>query len=185
MRTNGHLTLHFVRHGETDFNAERRIQGQMTEVGLSVRGHEQAAAVAEELRGCGAKALYASDLGRTMQTAAPIARILGLAIIEEPALRERNFGVLQGRLYSEVEEVMREWWTRHDQEIEGGETNREMYARVAVFLDKLRAEPPAENIVLVSHGGTINMALAYLAGLKLEEMQWQRMPNCTVTTISC
>lgn len=185
MGGNGHLTLHFVRHGETDFNGERRIQGQMMEVGLSVRGHEQAAAVAEELTLCGATALYSSDLLRTMQTAAPIAQKLGLEIVREPALRERHFGVLQGRLYSEVEDVMRDWWTRHDEEIDGGETNRQMYARIAGFLDGLRAAPPAENIVLVSHGGTINMALAYVAGLTLEEMAWQRMPNCTVTTVTC
>jgi probable phosphoglycerate mutase len=120
-----------------------------------------------------------------MQTATPIARALGLEIVKEPALRERNFGVLQGRLYSEVEDVMREWWTRHDEEIEGGETNRQMYTRIAAFLDALRATPPSQNIVLVSHGGTINMALAYLAGIPLEKMEWQRVANCAVTTVSC
>jgi probable phosphoglycerate mutase len=185
MGTNGQLTLHFVRHGETDFNAERRIQGQMKEVSLSARGREQAAAVAKDLIGCGATVLYASDLNRTMQTAAPIAQALGLEIIKEPALRERNFGIIQGRLYDEVAEIMHEWWTRHDEEIEGGETNRQMYARVAAFLDALRAAPPSQNIVLVSHGGTINMALAYLAGISIEDMQWQRVANCAVTTVSC
>jgi probable phosphoglycerate mutase len=185
MGANGNLTLHFVRHGETDFNAERRIQGQLMEVGLSALGREQAAAVAKELDGCGAKALYSSDLSRAMQTAAPIARALGLEILPEPALRERNFGVAQGRLFADVEELMREWWKRHDEEIEGGETNRQMYRRVAAFLEALRRAPPADNIVLVSHGGTINMALAYLAGISIEDMQWQRVGNCAVTTVSC
>src|SRR6185436_10822987 len=92
MITTRTLTLHFVRHGETDWNAERRIQGQLAHVGLSELGHEQARAVAEELAGCGAGALYASDLSRTMQTAQPIAERLGLEIVQEPALRERHFG---------------------------------------------------------------------------------------------
>jgi probable phosphoglycerate mutase len=185
MSTHGTLSLHFVRHGETDFNAERRIQGQMMGVSLSPLGQEQAAAVAEQLNGCGAKSLYSSDLMRALQTATPIARALGLEILPEPALRERNFGVLQGRLYNEVEEIMHEWWKRQDEEIEGGETNRQMFARVATFLDALRADPPASSIVLVSHGGTINMALAHLAGFTVDSMQWRRVTNCEVTTVTC
>jgi probable phosphoglycerate mutase len=184
MTNNGTLTLHFVRHGETDFNAERRIQGQMMEVGLSALGHEQAAAVALELKSCGATALYSSDLLRAMQTAEPIARELGLEIIQHPALRERNFGVLQGKLYSEAEAVMREWWTRPDEEIEGGETNREMFQRIVRFLEGLRASPPADEVLLVTHGGTINMALAHLADRSIEEMEWQRLSNCCVTSVT-
>jgi probable phosphoglycerate mutase len=180
---NGKLTLHFVRHGETDFNAERRIQGQMPEVGLSARGIEQAVAVAEELAACGAGALYASDLGRTMQTAEPIARRLGLEIIPEPALREKHFGVLQGRLYSEVDTIVNGWWTRHDELFEGGESNRQMYERVAGFLDGLRAAPPCDCIVLVTHGGTINCALTYLDGIAIEAMEWRRLANCSVHTV--
>jgi probable phosphoglycerate mutase len=177
------ITLRFVRHGETDYNAERRIQGQMMTVGLSTLGHQQAAAIAEELRGCGATALYSSDLLRAMQTARPIAAALNLEIIPEPALRERNFGVIQGRLYSEAEEIMREWWTRPDEEIEGGETNRAMFARVATFLDALIAAPPADDIILVTHGGTMNMATAHLAGLDIERMEWQRIANTAVTVV--
>jgi broad specificity phosphatase PhoE len=80
---------------------------------------------------------------------------------------------------------MREWWTRHDEEIEGGETNRQMYTRIAAFLDALRADPPADSILLVSHGGTINMALGHLAGQTIESMEWRRVTNCEVTTVSC
>ena len=177
------LTLHFVRHGETDWNAERRIQGQLAHVGLSALGHEQAAAAAEKLAACGAAALYASDLDRTMQTAAPIAACLGLEVVREPALRERNFGELQGRLYSEVNDIVHEWWLRHDEQFPGGETNRQMYDRVARFLDALRADPPCDCIVLVTHGGTINCALTYLAGIAIDSMEWRRVPNCSVHTV--
>jgi probable phosphoglycerate mutase len=179
------LTLHLVRHGETLYNAERRIQGQMSEgAPLSPRGEQQALELAEQLSTCTAQALYSSDLQRAMQTARAIAERLGLDVIPEPALRERHFGVLQGQLYSDVEAFMKEWWTRPDENHEGGESNRMMFARVGGFLDRLRADPPCDEIILVCHGGTVNMALAHLAGEQVETFTWRRLENCSVTTVT-
>jgi len=177
------LVLHFVRHGETAWNAERRIQGQLAHVALNEEGRQQALEAAEQLAGCGAGALYASDLTRTIQTAEPIARRLGLEIIPEPALRERHFGELQGRLYADVHDVFDGWWLRHDERFPGGETNRQMYERVARFLDLLRADPSGDCIILVTHGGPVNCALTYLAGVPIDAMEWRRVPNCSVHTV--
>ena len=177
------LTLHLVRHGETTFNAERRIQGQMHEVPLSARGREQAREMAEKLRACTAGALFSSDLLRAMETAQAISQTVGLPVQPEPALREKHFGVTQGQLYADVAEVVHEWWLRHDDRIDGGETNREMYHRVGGYLDALRAAPPCDEIILVCHGGTLNMALAHLAGTPLDDMEWRRIENCAVEKV--
>jgi broad specificity phosphatase PhoE len=183
MSSNDQLTLHFVRHGETTFNAERRIQGQMHEVSLSERGREQAAAVAAQLVGTGASLIYASDLMRAVETARIIAGRLKLPIVEEPALRELHFGITQGRLYDEAAELVKDW-RLPDNRIEGGETYREMYERVAAFLGGLRAKPPAPEIILVTHGGTMNAALAYLRGQSVDAMEWQRFDNCALETVT-
>jgi broad specificity phosphatase PhoE len=177
------ITLHFVRHGETTYNAERRIQGQMHEVALSDRGRDQAAGIAEQLALTGATLIHASDLLRTMQTARIIGERIGAPIVETPALRELHFGIAQGRLYDDVAELVKDW-RMPDNRIEGGETFREMHARVGAFIEALRREPPAREIVVVTHGGTMNAALAYVAGVSVDEMQWRRFDNCALETVT-
>lgn len=177
------LTLHLVRHGETTYNAERRIQGQQHDVPLSDLGREQAHGIAEQLTSTSASLIYASDLLRTVETARIIAGRIAAPIVETPALRELHFGIAQGRLYEEVIELVKDWRTAPDSRVEGGESFREMYARVAKFLDGLRASPPADEVVLVTHGGTMNAALAYLAGRGVEEMEWRRIENCALETV--
>lgn len=177
------LTLHLVRHGETEWNAERRIQGQLSEVPLSARGREQAIELADALADCQAGALISSDLGRAMETARAISARVGLPVMPEPALRERHFGVVQGKLYAEVQEIVHEWWLHADRRIEGGETNREMYNRVARFFERLHATSVEREVIVVSHGGVMNVALAFLSGTGIDEMQWQRLDNCALHTV--
>ncbi|MEX2246785.1 MAG: histidine phosphatase family protein [Dehalococcoidia bacterium] len=182
-----HLTLHFVRHGETTWNAERRMQGQLYEAPLSDRGREQAHALAERLAGCGAEALISSDLLRALDTARIIGSRMGLEVAEEAALRERSFGVLQGRLYDDLErelgEELRRIWREPDIRPDEGESWRDVYLRAGEMIDRLREDPPAREMVLVTHGGTMNVALTYLAGLPLEQMEWRRFENCALVTV--
>jgi broad specificity phosphatase PhoE len=179
------LTLHLVRHGETHWNAERRIQGQLREVALSQRGCEQARDVADRLAATTtATVIIASDLDRAMQTAQVIAERLALPVTPEPALRERHFGIAQGRLYADVADLVHEWWTHADHRVEGGESNRDLYHRVGRYLEALVADPPAHELILVTHGGTMNMAVAWLAGLPIEGLEWQRFENCALRTVT-
>jgi probable phosphoglycerate mutase len=179
------VTLHFVRHGETDWNAERRIQGQLQDVALSDKGRDQAREVAELLASTtAATMLIASDLDRTMQTAYIIAEHLGLSVTPEPALRERHFGIAQGRLYADVADLVNEWWKHADHRVEGGESNRDLYHRVARYLEALVADPPAAELILVTHGGTMNIAVAWLAGLPIDGLEWQRFDNCALRTVT-
>jgi 2,3-bisphosphoglycerate-dependent phosphoglycerate mutase len=92
-----HADVHVVRHGQSTWNAQRRIQGQAPGIALTPLGQRQAGAAARRLAGCGARALYASDLTRAAATAAPIARQLGLTVTIDPDLRERGLGEYDGR----------------------------------------------------------------------------------------
>ena len=91
-----------VRHGETVWNAEMRMQGQL-DTALSERGRWQAARAAEALAGEGIEAIVASDLARAFDTAQAIAAVVGLPIATDVGLRERSFGVFEGHTYAEID----------------------------------------------------------------------------------
>ena len=97
------LHILLVRHGETEWNKERRYQGQV-DIPLSIIGKQQAALVAESLEGRKIDVIYASDLKRAWQTASAITQKNGLDISSEPRLREMGFGVLEGLTWDEAQE---------------------------------------------------------------------------------
>jgi broad specificity phosphatase PhoE len=182
MTTATRLTLHFVRHGETAGNAERRFQ--TPDVPLSETGRAQAIAVATTLlETTHAEAILASDYVRAMETAAAISERLALPVIEEPALRERNFGYARGQLYADIgEETMALWRDPHFR-IDGGESWADVHARVTRFLNGLRSSPPACELILVTHGGTMSVALDYLAGKPIDTFVLTPLENCAVRTV--
>ena len=179
-------TLHFVRHGETDWNRDGRIQG-FADVPLSSIGREQARELAASLGGRPIGAIYASDLRRALETAEPLATRLGLEVVATPALRERDFGANEGRIAAEVAaELGTEAgtaWLGPDDRHPGGESLRELYQRVAAFLDELLADPPAHEIALVTSGGPIRVGAAHLAHEAVETVVWRAVENCSVTTV--
>ena len=177
------LTLHFVRHGETAGNAERRFQWPDTP--LSEQGLAQAAAVAATLvETTHATALLSSDYRRTMQTAEAIGTRLGLPIVEEAALRERNFGIARGRLYADIGEELLKLWREPRYRIEQGESWADVYDRVGAFLDSVRAAPPARELVLVTHGGAMSVALSIIAGTRIDKFEVMALENCAVRTVT-
>ena len=179
-------TLHYVRHGETDWNLEGRIQGS-ADVPLSAAGHAQARELAASLAARPIGAIYTSDLRRAVETAEPLATRLDLPIRRTPALRERDFGVNEGRIAAEVAaELGTEVGTRWlgaDERHPGGESMREVYERVAAFLDELLEDSPPDEIVLVTSGGPIRVGTAHLAREPLETLVWRAVDNCSVTTV--
>ncbi len=100
-----------IRHGETAWNRERRLQGQL-DIPLNETGRAQARALATALAGEPIDAVYASDLSRAMATAAPLAEVLGLQVRPDARLRERSYGTLQGKTYAEVAEYLPEDFAR-------------------------------------------------------------------------
>jgi probable phosphoglycerate mutase len=181
------LTLHLVRHGQTEWNRERRIQGS-SDVPLNATGLEQAVAAAAELASVPVGAVISSDLVRARQTAEPIAARHGLSVLVEPRLRERHFGRDEGRFDVDLEreygaERLLELWRDPDAAFPDGETIRAHHHRVSRYLDELVATPPADHIVLVSHGGSVRRALNHLAGIAVEARVYEPIANGSVHTI--
>jgi broad specificity phosphatase PhoE len=180
------LTLHLVRHGETAWNHEGRIQGHTPDIPLNSTGEAQALEVAASLAKRPIGAVIASDFLRTLQTAAPTAEHFALPVLREPALRERNFGVLEGKRGFELTPQERAWMAAQHEDPDsaehGGESDRALYRRVAEFLDRLVSAPPAPECVLFAHGGSIRVALAHLDGFPVEQMPWIMVENGAIHT---
>lgn len=175
------LTLLLVRHGQSEWNAAGRMQGQVAHVPLTPLGHAQAEAAAAELARLRPGVLLSSDLLRAVQTAEHCARATGLPFTTTPALREQGYGVLEGRPSRELWDVV-DWSDAH-WSAEGGESLAELHARVAAYLTQLCAEPPADVVALVTHGDTIRAAQAVAGGLGPDAMPAVTPHNGTVTRL--
>ncbi len=170
MHQRTHLII--VRHGETEWNIAGIRQGhldsQLTEKGLA-----QARALAQRLAREKFSALYSSDLGRAVQTAAAIAELTGHKILTDPRLRERHLGIFQGLSGEEINarypEERRLFRTvGPDYVIPGGESMRQQVARNVAFLNELAARHRGEQIVVVTHGGVVSGFFRYTLEIPLE-----------------
>jgi probable phosphoglycerate mutase len=175
------VTLLLVRHGQTTWNVAGRMQGQTADVPLTDLGHAQAAAVAEELAGQRPGALLSSDLLRARQTAEHCARTTGLPVTTTVELREQGYGVLEGQPSRELWDVVD--WTDPHWAAEGGESLAQLYARVAGFLERLTADPPADVVALVTHGDTIRAAHAVVADAGPAALPAVTPPNGSITRL--
>ncbi len=146
--------LYLVRHGETDWNRQHRIQG-LTDIPLNATGRKQARAAGELLSRRPWNAIYSSPLSRARETAMIIAEQTGLS---EPdaidALVERNYGEAEGLNFIEID---RRYPNRS--EVPGQESRAEVIARVVPALRDLAATHPGESLIVVSHGGAIRAML--------------------------
>ena len=157
-----------VRHGQTEYNREGRWQGVGSDVPLNESGREEAERVGEALAAAfdgAVAALYTSDLARARQTARIIGARLGLSAVDEPALRELSHGRWEGLTHAEVEvrwpEELAEYHAHpYDVRRGGGDSYRDLEARLWPGLERLAAEHRGERIVGVSHGGPIRLALS-------------------------
>ena len=184
--------LWLVRHGESTWNTLGLAQGHCDQARLTRLGVRQAWAVAARLRDRPVGALYVSDLRRALETAAPLAEVLGLAVTRDTRLRERCLGVLEGAATAAIGPAAN--GLRGDRVIDpdarpdGGESLRDFYRRVAGFADELAAglsavpgramgAERAGEIVVVAHGGTLRVLNAYLRGIPVERMRWEPLSN--------
>lgn len=161
-----------VRHGQTRWNLEQRIQGHgdspLTQLGLA-----QADAIGARLARESFDALVASDLGRARQTAERIARHTGHALVLDPRVRERNFGVGEGLTYEEIDRLHPGAFSRTremdpDYVVPGGETRRQFHERVVVALEALAREHAGRRIAVVAHGGVLSAVYRMVRGIALE-----------------
>ena len=179
--------LWLIRHGETSWNAEGRVQGQ-TDVPLSEVGHAQARAVATLFAGRQIDALYSSDLQRVTQTAQPVAQALGLAIRVEPMLRERHYGMFETLTYAEVKVRHPEEYARfkaHDPEFDfrGGEGLRVFFERSVACLTTIAARHAGEEVLIFTHGGVLDMAYRHAKQLGFASKRDFEIPNAALNQI--
>ena len=176
-----------IRHGETCWNAEARIQGQL-DIALNETGRWQARRLAEALAGTGIAALYASDLQRARQTAQPVADSTGLPVVTDTGLRERGFGVFEGRTYVEAEQRWPELalrWRRRDPDFgpEGGEKLADFYARSVACATRLAAAHPGETIALVTHGGVLDCLYRAATRAGLQASRTWQLGNASINRL--
>lgn len=162
-----------VRHGETAWNAEGRIQGHLDSP-LNEEGLAQALLVGECLAKERFDAFYASDLARTCQTAQPLADRTGMQPRLSPQLRERHLGIFQGFTGRECQEKFPEDYGRFqardpDHVVPTGESIRQLYQRIDAFFEHLAATHPGQRLVVVTHGGVLDALYRKAKAVPLEQ----------------
>lgn len=178
-----------VRHGETNWNAQQRIQGQI-DIGLNAAGLAQAAAAARWLAGEPVVALYSSDLLRARQTAESIASTLKLLPILRPEFRERRYGLFEGLTYAESRAAYAADYLsfeRRDPEFVipcGGESLQQLHQRVSTGLQLLAAGHRGETIVVVTHGGVLDIVNRLVRGNPLSSPRDFLIPNAAINWVS-
>jgi probable phosphoglycerate mutase len=176
--------LCIVRHGETDWNAEKRIQGHL-DVPLNEAGLSQSHATAGGLVELKFRAVYSSDLRRSWQTAEIVASRLGLPLHPLPGLRERHSGVLEGKTLEELAASHPEAHARYldrnpDYAFGTGETMRVFSARVVSSLEGLIESHRGASLLLVTHGGVLDVIFRRATGRSLDAPRDYPMPNAGI-----
>ena len=177
-----------VRHGETEWNAERRIQGQI-DIGLNETGLRQAAATGRRLTTAGIAALYSSDLKRAWVTAQAIGKALGLTPQPVPELRERHYGIFEGLTYDEARDTYPAGYAvfegrNADYDFTNGESLKAMFARVTGKLQALAATHRGQAVAVVVHGGVLDIVNRYVRGNPLEMPRDFLIPNAGINWIA-
>ncbi len=170
-----------IRHGETDWNRELRFQGH-ADVPLNDMGHEQARRLGLRMAGEAVQHLVSSDLLRAQQTATPAARQLALPIVTSAALREQNFGIVEGLRADEIQRLHPRAWAewlefREEHGMPGGESAREFHARIVDALGAIAAAHSGQRVLVVTHGGVLDMVWRTAQGLSLSGPRRSDIPN--------
>lgn len=179
--------LIFIRHGETDFNREQRFQGHV-DVPLNAAGHEQARRLATALADERFDLLVSSDLRRARETAAPLELRHATRAITQAALREQCFGVLEGLDVTGIKArhpALWAQWLRHDADfgLPDGESVRQFHTRVLATVRELATEHAGKTLLVVTHGGVLDMLWRTVHGLALHGARACAIPNTGVNRL--
>jgi len=178
-----------IRHGETAWNVDTRIQGQL-DIPLNDTGRQQARWMAQSLVGRDPlHAIYASDLARAHATAQALGDAVGLAVTAHMGLRERAFGDFQGRTFAEIETELPEqaWqWRKRVPEWTPPGTGESLIAlreRVLATVHELGARHVGQQIALVAHGGVLDVLYRAATGLDLQAARTWQLPNTAINRL--
>jgi probable phosphoglycerate mutase len=176
-----------IRHGQTAWNAEMRMQGQL-DTALDAHGRWQAAQLADALAHETIDAIVASDLTRTMHTAAPLAEAKRLRVQPERGLRERSFGIFQGFTYADI---ARHWpdetarWRARDPAFgpERGESLQAFYERCVQTAQRLVQEHAGRTVVWVTHGGVLDCLYRAATRAALDAPRTWTLDNASINRL--
>lgn len=179
-----------VRHGETAWNVDTRIQGQI-DIGLNTRGQWQAQQLGAALAEHGLNHIYTSDLARAHHTALAIAAHAGIAphtVALHTGLRERAFGVFEGRTHAEIEAQWPQDALRWRQRVpdwapQGGESPLQLRQRVEQTVAQIAVRHPGEHIALVAHGGVLDMLYRLATGQEVNAVRTWELGNCAINRL--
>ncbi|HWP20258.1 MAG TPA: histidine phosphatase family protein [Burkholderiaceae bacterium] len=176
-----------IRHGETAWNVDTRIQGHL-DIPLNDTGRWQARRLAQALADETLDAIYASDLQRAWETARYVSEAVGVPVTAERGLRERGFGRFEGHTFKEIEE---RWpqealrWRKRDIDFgpEGGETLRGFYERVVTTAARLAAAHRGQAIALVAHGGVLDCLYRAASRVDLHAPRTWELGNASINRL--
>ena len=176
-----------IRHGETLWNVDSRIQGHL-DIGLNDTGRWQAERLGMALKEEPIAAIYASDLSRAYDTALAVSRHNGVPVQAEPGLRERSFGEFEGRTFAEIETELpaqAQRWRQRDPAFTpaGGESLLMLEARVLSVAARLAAQHPGEQIALFAHGGVMDILYRAATRLDLQAARTWALGNTAVNRL--
>ena len=176
-----------MRHGETAWNAEHRVQGQL-DVPLNAIGQAQAQAASKALAQEEFDAIYSSDLSRARQTAQPAASLLAREILLEKDLRERHYGIFERLTYAEVKVRYPDDYARfaaHDPEyaFRTGESLRDFNARSVAVISRIAARHENRHVLVFTHGGVLDMLYRHITGFSLSASRDFGIPNAGLNRI--
>lgn len=176
-----------IRHGETAWNADQRLQGQL-DIELNDSGRRQALRLADALADAGIAALYASDLRRATQTARAIAARCGLLLATDAGLRERAFGIFEGQTWADFERLWPDQarrWRERDADFapERGESLNAFFARCVGAAARLAARHPGQTIALVAHGGVLDCLYRAAARIALAAPRTWQLGNASINRL--
>ncbi len=176
-----------LRHGQTAWNADARIQGQL-DIPLDATGLWQAERLALTLQADGIQAIVSSDLQRARQTAAPLAALIGVAVQQDAALRERGFGHFEGSTYAEIEAQWPEdtlrWRLREpDFAPGGGEPLQAFYDRSVQAVQALAERHAGQTLAVVAHGGVLDCLYRAACHIDLRAARTWQVANATINRL--
>lgn len=176
-----------MRHGETAWNVQTRIQGGL-DIGLNDKGHGQAARLGRALQNEPIAAIYSSDLRRAFDTALAIGTEKSMQVIPEKGLRERGFGIFEGKTFDEVAQLwpgQAQRWRQRDPDFcpEGGESLIMFRDRILAASEALTARHPGEQIALVAHGGVMDVLYRAATGQGIQAPRTWSLGNAVINRL--
>lgn len=176
-----------IRHGETVWNKDAKLQGQ-TDIPLSEQGIKQAIALSKRLSGRKIEAFYASNLTRAIKTASIVAEPHHRQVIMLPGLQELNFGDWEGLTFKEIQQnysdLSQTWWSNPlETRIPGGETLNELAERSNQTIKDIVLKHSDQTVAVVAHGGTIRSIVGTVLGIDLNQYWKLRQDNASLSIV--